>query len=318
MTVVATEADGLNNPKDVEFNPFKDDDAWVCSKDDSSMLIISDASTSPRFDKNVGAPSSTHFMAKPSGLAFGKDGFLATVHEEDQLTQGNATPEDFMGPTLWTSKKNQFDGGHGSHYDMLHNTPNGAGIAWEKNNVYWLFDGYHNSLTRYNFKSDHGPGGADHSDGDIRRFAEGEVSYVPETVSHMWYDAETDLLYVADTGNARIAVLDTKSGTSGNPIGPNYDNVSQNVYDGAVIDTFIEGSEFGITAPSGLEYFEGRLYVADADSGVIHAFNLDGERLDYLETGRTDGSLGGLAFSPLGDLWFVDSGANELVRIQAK
>ena len=35
-----------------------------------------------------------------------------------------------MGPTLWDGNLNIYDGGHASHLDMLHNSPNGAGIAW--------------------------------------------------------------------------------------------------------------------------------------------------------------------------------------------
>ena len=62
-----------------------------------------------------------------------------SVNDQPQLT-GNA-PSDFMGPTLWTSNINTFSGSgpyHRGHYDMLHNSPNGKGIAWDEGNAYWL------------------------------------------------------------------------------------------------------------------------------------------------------------------------------------
>lgn len=90
---------------------------------------------------------------RPSPLA------QATAQEEEEPTPytGNA-PWDFMGLTLFTATPSDFDGGHGRHYDMLHNSPNGAGIAWEADNVYWVFDGNNKSLTRSNFNQNHDAG----------------------------------------------------------------------------------------------------------------------------------------------------------------
>ena len=39
---------------------------------------------------------------------------------------------NFMGLTLWDGNLKEWEGGHLSHLDMLHNSPNGAGIAWEQ------------------------------------------------------------------------------------------------------------------------------------------------------------------------------------------
>ncbi|MEC9466031.1 MAG: hypothetical protein VX834_09620 [Myxococcota bacterium] len=140
-----------------------------------SQCIITGASGTPseafpRFIKRVpGDSTNSHFLAKPSALAFGENGAFASIHEEDEITQFD-TPWDFMGPTLWTTEFALFDSGHLSHIDMLHNTPNGVGIAWEVDNVYWVYDGHHGSLTRYNFNQDHGPAGTDHSDGVVYRY----------------------------------------------------------------------------------------------------------------------------------------------------
>lgn len=52
------------------------------------------------------------------------------------------------------------------------------------------------------------------------RRVEGQVKYVEGVTSDMQLDHATGKLYVADTGNARVAVLDTKSGST---LRPNYD-----------------------------------------------------------------------------------------------
>ena len=42
-----------------------------------------------------------------------------------------------------------FNGDHDSHLDMLHNSPDSAGIAWERDNVYWVLDGAHRIARAY-------------------------------------------------------------------------------------------------------------------------------------------------------------------------
>src|SRR5690606_13392082 len=134
--------------------------------DTNSISVITAPDTDAQSGSAFSSMGSNHFLPKPAALSFNPvTGFFATAHEEDERTQGaNGTPADFMGPTLWTSDMEIFDGGHGGHMDMLHNSPNAVGIAWERDNVYWVVDGYHNALTRYDFAQDHGPGGSDHTD----------------------------------------------------------------------------------------------------------------------------------------------------------
>ena len=48
---------------------------------------------------------------------------------------------------------------------MLHQSPFSIGIAAETDNIYWLFDGFHNTIAKYNFQDphpDHEHGGEDH------------------------------------------------------------------------------------------------------------------------------------------------------------
>ncbi|MFK7930840.1 MAG: hypothetical protein AB8H79_21835, partial [Myxococcota bacterium] len=317
-------ADGFSTPTDVASNPNKPDQLWVSNYGMNAITILSgdDFGSS---DTPTGG-GANHFLVKPMSLAFADDGHFATIHDTDELTQGTATPEDFMGPVLWNDESN-YNGGHSSHLDMLHNSPLGGGIAWAGGNKYWVFDGYNDALTFYDFKGDHGFGGADHSGAEIARYVEGEVSRTEGVPSHMDFDASTDLLYVADTNNGRIAVLDTTTGSRGAAIGPNYDGADQYGMDGATITTFIDGGAIPVvmtekgdptiesrtmSQPSGLELHNGVLYVTDAATSTILAFNLQGELIDWLPINRPAGSLGGLDITPAGDLVVVDIEAEEL------
>jgi hypothetical protein len=95
------------------------------------------------------------------------------------------------------------------------------GIAWEKDNVYWVFGGAYSDIMRYDVQLDHGIGQDDHSDGIKHHYATGLVKRTAGVPSHLSFDAARKKLYIADTGNSRIAVLDTLSGTvGGNHPGP--------------------------------------------------------------------------------------------------
>jgi sugar lactone lactonase YvrE len=192
------------------------------------------------------------------------------------------------------------------------------GIAWEAGNAYWVFDGFHGALTRFEFTGDHGPGGSSHADGIVTRFAEGQVSRIADVPSHMAFDKDTGLLYIADTGNSRIAILDTTSGTPGAAISPNFDGTRQSRMDGAVLETLVDGEAVDMIHPSGLELHDGTLYVTDNKTSRIFAFTLEGELIDYLDTGRPEGSIMGLAFDDEGLLYTVDCTANSVLRVSPK
>lgn len=316
-----TAEDGLNVPRDLALHPDDPSMLWVLNRTDS-MLIAFDVGTEHQAVSLRNAPGNYHFMPEGSAFAFGLDGTFATVHEEDTMTQGpNGTPPDFMGPSLWdadpAATMDTFDGGHPTHLDMLHNSPNSMGVAWETGNVFWVFDGFHGSLTRYDFVEDHGYGGEDHSDGIIARYAEGQVKYQEDVPSHLELDRETNLLYVADTGNNRIGVLDITTGERGNYLLPNYDGAEQFAMNGAEVTTLVDGEKNYHSRPSGLALHDDMLFVADHGTGEIVAYSLDGEMVDYLDTGLA-GSLMGIAFDPEGRLYAVDSEGGRVLRISAK
>jgi DNA-binding beta-propeller fold protein YncE len=314
VTVFEIASGTLEGPRDLAFHPDFPELLYVANRDDDSIVVFDTSDSEPEGDLRKG-DSANHFLANPAALAFGEDGLFATAHEEDEVTQ-SSTPDDFMGPTLWNGDPDEFDGGWASHYDMLHNSPDSVGIAWERDNAYWVFDGMHGSLTRYDFNDDHGGGGEDHSDGEIARYAEGEVAYVEDVPSHLVFDAEADLLYVADSGNARVAVLDVSTGEQGRSLSPNYDGVDQYEVDGAEITTLVdEAAVPDLERPSGIELHDGLLYVGDNENGIVFAFTLEGELIDWLALELDNGALMGITFDADGNLWAVDGEAGRILRI---
>jgi hypothetical protein len=309
----------LNTPMDLAFHPSNSGEMWIVNQGDPSMTIVSDVSADNWSVQTKSHATSDHFMVKPASLAFGDNGKMATIHEEEEHTPytWDDAPGTFMGPTLWTSDKSEFDGGHGSHYDMLHNSPNGVGIAWETENIYWVFDGYHESLTRYDFGDDHNAGGTDHSDGEVLRYAKGDVSYEAGVASHLAFDAATDLLYVADSGNGRIAVLDTTSGSVGGNISPNYDGSSQRKVTGADIWTLADSESSDLEMPSGLALHDDMIFVVDHATSIIWAFDLDGVVIDWLDTGVEPYSLMGLDFDADGRIYITDAAEDRVYRLAA-
>lgn len=320
VTTIADQNYGLNGPRDLEFNPEADGQLWVVNRNDHSTVVLkktgSDQQTYQKFN-NFGA---RHFLAKPAALAFGQPGFMATAQQEDEKTQ-STTPPDFMGPTLWTTDLSTFDGGHGGHMDMLHNSPLASGIAWETGNAYWVLDGYHGALTRYDFKMDHGPGGSDHTDGVVRRYVDGQVGIKEGVVAHVAMNREAGLLYAADTGNNRIAVLDTSTGSVGPRIMPNYDRTDQAKVVGAELTTVVDGNAAGLQAPAGLELHDGHLYVSDNATSTIYAFKANGtnqaELVDSMDVSRfvEAGSMQGLALDGEGNIYVADAANNRVLRL---
>jgi hypothetical protein len=315
VEVVADATDGLYVPRDLAFHSQRPGELWVVNRGDESVVVLVGADGASPTSQKFTSDTAMHFLAQPSGLAFGNDGRFATIHETHQPTQGEQTPPDFMGPTLWLSNLPGFDAGEASHLDMLHNSPDGMGIAWEKDYVYWVFDGWHSSITRYDFVHDHGPGGTDHSDGIISRYVEGQVQQAPSVPSHMEIDGTA--LYIADTGNARIAVLDTVSGTPGGNVGPNYDNCVMFAMDGATLTTLVDGGTMGMTKPSGLAVHDGLVFVTDNAASTVYAFTKGGAVVDWLDTGWPAGSLMGMAFDGAGSLYLVDAVGDRVVRVSA-
>lgn len=304
----------LGNPRDLAFHPDNEWQLWVACADDDGVVVIDGLDDGDVDGDRRSGANSVHFLANPTALAFGDAGTMVTAHDEDEVTQ-TGTPANFMGPTLWPSDPDRFEGGHSSHLDMLHNSPNSVGAAAAGGNDYWIYDGAHGALALYKFNGDHGEGGSDHSDGELYRYLDGELGYAEDTASHIVLDDVTGLLYAADTENNQIVVLDTDSGEEGSRISPNYDGGRQRQMDDADAWVLIEGADFDLEAPSGVELHEDLLWVSDNETGRIAAFTLDGELVDWLDTELDSGALMGMAFAPDGSLFLTDAKDEAVLRL---
>ena len=260
-----------------------------------------------------------HFMRRPSSLAFGSDDTFASCGE---ARTGNYEDEavPFIGPALWSADPAIFgappppNSPTGStHIDMLHESPYCMGIAHERDNVYWAFNGDAGSLDRYDFHAPHAPGEDDHSDGELWRYATGALARAPDVPSHLAYDPANGLLYAADTGHGRVVVLDTSTGTPGAPV-TTYDPIETHVaMDGAALRVLVRPGT--LTQPSGLALYQGVLFVTDFTTSRIVAFDGAGRTLATLDTGLPEGSLGGIGIGPDGHAYFTDRSSGSVLRI---
>ena len=334
MSTVGSRSDGLDVPRDLAFNPGFEGELWVVSRDDDSATIFQDAGTANQSHRHVIDPFAMHFMEEVSSIAFGvpimpeTDFYnFGTCHESRNTYNDQGDPNDYMGPSLWSSDPAIFGGsnpdaidylGHdlGSHIDMQHETPLCMGMAWENENVYWVFDGSTGAIDRIDFGDDHGMGWDDHSDGIIAQYAKGELRREADVPSHLEFDPATGFLYIADTGNGAIKVLDTTSGTRGSNL-PKMDAGTQHYnMDDVLIWTFAEGADHGIEAPSGIALVDGHVLVTDHNTGIISAFDMDGVLVDWLDTGLGAGALMGIIANSLDDIWIVDAKADRVIRLQ--
>jgi DNA-binding beta-propeller fold protein YncE len=181
--------------------------------------------------------------------------------------------------------------------------------------VYWVFDGFHNAIVKYDFVQPHIVGGDDHSDGKVWRHSEVVVQRSPGLSSHMEFDPASGWLYIADTGNERIIKMDPNSGTvtgNLNPYGETlagYYNMSGTDWD-VVADT-------GLIKPTGLDIYDGKLLISDYSNGDIIVYDITQDpvvEFGRIETGITN-QIMGLKVGPEGEIWFVCHTAHELYQL---
>jgi hypothetical protein len=318
FTVIGTANDGLSAPRDLEFNPNAPNQLWTYNTTIHGVVIYFDPGTPMQTAEVRVDTYGQHFMAFVSSAAFGDNGNFASCQESrDEWNEGPQPPDDFMGPTLWSSDLDIFavvgqdfppNPLEGSHLDMLHQSPLCMGIAHETGNVYWAFDGSAGNLVRYDFVDDHGPGGGDHSDGIIRRYTDVTVTRVPNVVGHMELDHATGMLYVADTGGDTVMRLDTTTGMSTGTLPGDWDGADYTGWHGAEWVVFAE-----LSSPAGVALDGDRLFVSEHGTGDIIAFDLDGNELGRMSTPAVQ--LMGITIGPDGKIWYADPEANEIVRV---
>ena len=315
--VVATFLEGLNT-RDLDFNPHHEGQLWVVNRADDSTLIIHDSTTEePRFEYRRDSNAS-HFMEEVSSIAFASDfNNFATCQESRNSMDGTYFPDDFMGPALWSADLdvyavvNQNDWVLlGSHIDMLHQSPYCMGIEHERENAYWVTDGFTGDVVRYDFVVDHGPGYDDHSDGIVRRYSEIEFTRVADVPSHLALDKDTNWLYIADTGGERIIRMDITSGLKYETLEPENEPLQEyTTYRNVTHEVFADG----LDQPSGIALTDDHIIVSLFGSSELVAFDYDGKEVDRIKTKAT--ALSGIAIDPNGELWYVDQEEDELVHL---
>lgn len=319
FVVIGTAADGLHAVRDLEFNPAAPEQLWTFNMLSHGVVIYFDPGTPQQTSEERIDAYGQHFMAYVSSAAFGDLDTFATCQESrNEWNVGPQDPDDFMGPALWPADLDIFakvgqefppNGQEGSHLDMLHQSPLCMGIAHEAGNAFWAFDGMNGNIVRYDFQSDHGPGGSDHTDGVITRYKDVTVTRLGNIPGHMELDHATGMLYIADTGAGRLLRLDTASGTNTGKLIGDWDGAEYTGVEGADVKVLAEG----LDEPSGLALHGGRLLVSEHGTGDIVAFDLEGTEIDRMATPAK--RIMGITIGPEGDLWYADAGANEIVRV---
>jgi outer membrane protein assembly factor BamB len=307
---------------DLTFDESDPPRLWVVAYGDDTVHVGTGVGAEKGTWKQYHDPAAIHFMHKPPAIAWGSSGLWGVCGDNDNGQndpRGAGEPNYFMGPALFPSDLKIFttqnDKTHlGSHYDMLHNTSFCRGIAHEEANIFWVFNGELGAIDKYNFNTPHEPGGDDHSDGEIYRYAVGQVKGVDGVPSHVAFDPDDKFLYVADTGNKRIVKLDTRSGTLGARL-PRRNEVlkKSGMMDGTnVVEVVAPGA---LEQPSGLEIHNGHIYVSDTATGSFHVFDKTGKEIRKLQTGLAANSLAGFTFGKDNKVWFVDRNESKVLRI---
>jgi DNA-binding beta-propeller fold protein YncE len=126
------------------------------------------------------------------------------------------------------------------------------------------------------------------------------------------------MLYISDTGNSRIAKLNTKSGVKGKTAPKKEELAGTNYYDNAEVTDFVSADSALVAQPSGIAIKGNYVYVADASNGRISAFNMKGELVNHVDTGLAEGTVGGITFGPDNKLYLVDMVSHRVLRVDPK
>ena len=333
LDLSGTSEDGLYRPRDLDFHTdsSRPNELWVINE--NSAIFDPNYGGSTVTFYNAGSDSqwmdyrkdsySAHFMNTASAIAFSSNGGFANTLD---IQDANGNPNGyFSGCTLWEAdtaiyaRINQNGPELGSHWDMLHQSPFSIGVAAESDNIYWLFDGFHNTIAKYNFQDphpDHEHGGEDHSDGLIYRYDEIYVKRVAGLSSHMVIDRSNDMLYICDTGNQRIIRVNINAGEIGSALDPYGENI-EGYYSmiGADFETIIDS---GLVSPTGIDIYNTFLLVSDYSTGEILVYDLEPtnqfQLVHRLATGIVDDVMS-IKVGPDGTIWFVSTNANKLYQI---
>lgn len=317
--MIADISDRVIQPQDLDFHSQIDNQLWVINRGNDAQGGTTVTIFNPGKDDQTAEfrkdGNSWHFMAFPSGIAFSPNNntFATTAN----ILDANRNNGSFTGPSLWSGDMNVYampSGGNGSHLDMLHGSPYSMGIAAEKDNVFWVYDGYNEHLVRYDFVDDHGPGNDDHSDARVHRYTDVKLTRDGTYPHHMILDDASKWLYIADGPGKRIIRVDI---TSASRVGTmpliNELLADHAEYKGATVEVVYDKN---LDKPCGIELVGNRLFVTDNATGEIIAINTESKT----EIGRVNtGSAGitGIVFGQ-GKLWYANQTTNGIYVVEPK
>jgi len=318
LTTMATFADGLEKPTDLDFFPIlAKNELWVVNErvenSGGSTTTIYNAGTEDQEFLNRTDGNAWHFMALPTGIAFSNNFNFATSTGIKDANHGTGT---FTGPALWSSDPEiyaQPSGGNGSHLDMQHASPHCMGIANEVDNVFWVTDGYNGHVVRYDFRSDHGPGNDDHADGIVRRYK--EIAFKKDGVvpSHLVLDEAKEWLYVVDNGNDRVVRLDINTGSVVASLPLINEPLAEHSEIGGVTWEIIIDS---LVRPSGIDIIDDRLLVGDYTTGDIIIYDVENQFAELVRIATGLQGLTGIKIAPDGSVYYTNRLQNTLVRAE--
>ena len=320
-TVVANASENLRFPTDLAINPLRPNELWISNYGEAYKTgqYSSKAYTITVFDPGAGTQFAVrrkdkeiftrHFFSYPTSLAFTKDGYWANTSFFNN--NGN------NGPTLWTSDFGIYADSmkyvtNGSHNSMLHESFTSLGIAADETNTFWILDGTTGDVVSYNFGKGHYPGGDDHTDGTIRRYALPDAIKPADGLpSHICYDPATKILYVVDASRQRIVWLNTGNGSvTGTKKG--IDNPKE--YSIMAAKSAVLLDNLPLKRPCGIDTDGVRLFISDYETGRIAVFDIATKHLvNTIDTANR--GITGVLLDQNSHLWYVNQLTSELVRI---
>lgn len=321
--VIANSTNKISMPQDLDFNPKKTSELWIINKGTegtgSSTVIFTNAGETDQTHKYVKDGNAYHFMSLTSALAFSENGNWGS---SPNVLDANHSGGRYTGPTLWSSDLNIYgiignpptQKTNGSHLDMVHQSPYGMGIASEKDNVFWVFDGYYNNIIRYDFAADHGPGNDYHDDAKLRRYSEVIVKRDAAVPSHLILDKDKKWLYIVDGGNKRILRMDITTGSVLSSLPPVNEKLAEySKMSGVTWEVFYDQN---LQKPCGIEIKDNRLFVSDYQTGEIICIDINTKKeLARINTGSP--GIMGIKINN-GKIWYVNATSNTLMTVNPK
>ncbi len=317
------------SPADLAFSTNDASQLWIVNPPSDSFTLIRNPGKSTQTVTTIG-DISHHFLEHVMAISFSDNLSFGTCGDSRNDYNNQQAPNNFMGPVLWPSDPNAYSNkpsAHMMHDDMLHSSPYCMGMAGAGSNTYFVFNGYNGVIDWYDFRIPHVPGGTDHTDGVKRRYVDLQVKRVAGVPSNLQYDFFTTWLYIADTGNGRVLRARVGDATKGQKLPSFYEDGVLHAYNGAVQQQLLPPPG-GMNMPSGLAVQGKSLYVGDAATGQIHAFQIPsagepdtpgstfGKYLRSLHTGLPAKALGGMTVGPDRRLYLLDRTGNRVLRIE--